>query len=90
MKGAVAYVTLEPCSHFCRTPPCARSLIKAGITKVIVAMQDPNPQVAGRGLSMLQASGIESAVGLLEEKAEILNKGFLKRMRTGKPLYNSN
>ncbi|MFD0966373.1 bifunctional diaminohydroxyphosphoribosylaminopyrimidine deaminase/5-amino-6-(5-phosphoribosylamino)uracil reductase RibD [Seminibacterium arietis] len=84
-KGAVAYVTLEPCSHFGRTPPCARSLIKAGITKVIVAMQDPNPQVAGRGLSMLQASGIESAVGLLEEKAEILNKGFLKRMRTGKP-----
>lgn len=85
-KGATAYVTLEPCSHFGRTPPCAQGLIEAGIRNVIVAMKDPNPQVAGKGLAMLQAAGIESAVGLLQEKAELLNKGFLTRMRTQKPL----
>ncbi|WP_249962623.1 bifunctional diaminohydroxyphosphoribosylaminopyrimidine deaminase/5-amino-6-(5-phosphoribosylamino)uracil reductase RibD [Histophilus somni] len=84
-KGATAYVTLEPCSHFGRTPPCAQGLIEAGIRNVIVAMKDPNPQVAGKGLAMLQAAGIESAVGLLQEKAELLNKGFLTRMRTQKP-----
>lgn len=84
-KGATAYVTLEPCSHYGRTPPCALGLIQAGVKKVIAAMSDPNPQVAGHGLKMLADAGIESAVGLLEEKAEMLNKGFLKRMRTGKP-----
>lgn len=84
-KGATAYVTLEPCAHFGRTPPCAQALIEAGVTKVIAAMEDPNPQVAGKGLQMLAQAGIESAVGFLQEKSEALNKGFLKRMRTGAP-----
>ncbi|KOE31486.1 5-amino-6-(5-phosphoribosylamino)uracil reductase [Aggregatibacter actinomycetemcomitans D17P-3] len=84
-RGATAYVTLEPCFHFGRTPPCAKGLAEAGVSKVIAAMYDPNPQVAGKGLQILADAGIQSAVGLLEEKAEQLNKGFLKRMRTGKP-----
>ena len=84
-RGATAYVTLEPCSHFGRTPPCAKGLVEASVSKVIAAMCDPNPQVAGKGLQILSDAGIESAVGLLEENAEQLNKGFLKRMRTGKP-----
>ncbi|PHM28163.1 bifunctional diaminohydroxyphosphoribosylaminopyrimidine deaminase/5-amino-6-(5-phosphoribosylamino)uracil reductase RibD [Xenorhabdus budapestensis] len=84
-EGATAYVTLEPCSHHGKTPPCADALIAAGISRVVVAMQDPNPQVAGRGLYKLQQAGIAVEHGLMMEQAEILNKGFLKRMRTGFP-----
>lgn len=83
--GATAYVTLEPCSHYGRTPPCAEGLIKAKVAKVICAMQDPNPQVAGRGIEMLRAAGIEVEVGLLEQEAQALNPAFIKKMKTGMP-----
>lgn len=84
-KGATAYVTLEPCSHHGRTPPCCDALIAAGVSRVVVAMQDPNPEVAGRGLYRLQQAGIEVSHGLMMQEAEALNRGFLKRMRTGFP-----
>ena len=83
--GATAYVTLEPCSHTGRTPPCALALIDAGIKRVVIAGLDPNPQVAGRGVSLLQHAGIEVAVGVLTAQAEALNRGFLKAMRTQMP-----
>lgn len=83
--GATAYVTLEPCSHYGRTPPCAEGLIKAKVAKVICAMQDPNPKVAGRGIQMLRDAGIEVEVGLLEQQAEALNPAFIKQMKTGMP-----
>ncbi|EKT53546.1 bifunctional diaminohydroxyphosphoribosylaminopyrimidine deaminase/5-amino-6-(5-phosphoribosylamino)uracil reductase RibD [Providencia sneebia] len=84
-QGATAYVTLEPCSHHGRTPPCAEALIKAGVSRVVAAMQDPNPQVSGRGLYMLSKAGIETQSGVLMEQAEFINRGFLKRMRTAFP-----
>lgn len=84
-RGATAYVTLEPCSHHGRTPPCAEALINAGVSRVVAAMQDPNPQVAGRGLFKLREAGIEVSHGVLMQEAEALNKGFFKRMRTGFP-----
>lgn len=84
-QGATAYVTLEPCSHYGRTPPCAEGLINAKVAKVICAMQDPNPQVAGRGISMLREAGITVEVGLLELDSEALNPAFIKRMKTGMP-----
>ena len=84
-RGATAYVTLEPCSHFGKTPPCADALIKAGVSRMVAAMQDPNPQVAGKGLQRLREAGIAVECGLLEEQARALNPGFIKRMQQGLP-----
>ncbi len=84
-KGATAYVTLEPCSHYGRTSPCAEGLKAAGVVKVIAAMVDTNPQVAGKGLKILSDAGIEVAFGLLEQQARALNLGFFKRMEQGLP-----
>jgi diaminohydroxyphosphoribosylaminopyrimidine deaminase/5-amino-6-(5-phosphoribosylamino)uracil reductase len=84
-KGATAYVTLEPCSHHGRTPPCADALVNAGVARVVAAMQDPNPDVGGRGLLRLMSAGIAVQSGVLEGEARALNKGFLKRMEHGLP-----
>ncbi|MBU6469533.1 MAG: bifunctional diaminohydroxyphosphoribosylaminopyrimidine deaminase/5-amino-6-(5-phosphoribosylamino)uracil reductase RibD [Gammaproteobacteria bacterium] len=88
-RGATVYLTLEPCVHFGRTPPCADALIEAGVARVIAAMQDPNPLVAGKGFAKLQAAGIETARGLLEEQARALNPGFISRMIRGRPWVRS-
>ncbi|CAN1605033.1 bifunctional diaminohydroxyphosphoribosylaminopyrimidine deaminase/5-amino-6-(5-phosphoribosylamino)uracil reductase RibD [Pseudomonas mediterranea] len=84
-RGATAYVTLEPCSHHGRTPPCADALVNAGVARVVAAMQDPNPEVAGRGLQRLAQAGIATDSGVLEGEARLLNQGFLKRMEHGLP-----
>ena len=84
-RGATVYVTLEPCSHHGRTPPCAEGLVNAGVARVVAAMQDPNPEVAGRGLKRLAEAGIEVRCGVLEDEARALNQGFLKRMEHGLP-----
>jgi len=84
-RGATAYVTLEPCSHFGRTPPCADALISAGIKRVVVAMQDPNPLVSGRGLNRLRAAGIKVDEGLLLQEASVINEVFLKVITSGLP-----
>jgi diaminohydroxyphosphoribosylaminopyrimidine deaminase/5-amino-6-(5-phosphoribosylamino)uracil reductase len=84
-RGATIYISLEPCSHHGRTPPCAEALIRAGVTRVVAAMQDPNPQVAGRGLSLLAGAGIAAECGLLEAEARELNIGFVSRMTRGRP-----
>jgi len=88
-KGATAYVTLEPCSHQGRTPPCCDALIKAGVSRVVAAMQDPNPQVSGSGLEKLKAAGIEVICGVLQEDALALNRGFIKRMTDSRPFVRS-
>lgn len=88
-KDADCYVTLEPCSHFGRTPPCADALVNAGVKRVFVAMMDPNPRVAGSGIAKLEAAGIDVTVGLLEQQAEKLNIGFCQRMRIGRPYVRS-
>lgn len=84
-NGATLYVTLEPCSHQGKTPPCAQAIIESGAKKVIIAMLDPNPLVSGKGVAMLKNAGIEVLIGLLEQQAQQLNRGFIKRMKTGLP-----
>ncbi|MET0520343.1 MAG: bifunctional diaminohydroxyphosphoribosylaminopyrimidine deaminase/5-amino-6-(5-phosphoribosylamino)uracil reductase RibD [Burkholderiaceae bacterium] len=85
VRGATAYVTLEPCAHHGRTPPCCDALIAAGIGRVVAALEDPNPLVAGQGLGRLRAAGIATELGLLADEARELNIGFLSRMQRGRP-----
>jgi diaminohydroxyphosphoribosylaminopyrimidine deaminase/5-amino-6-(5-phosphoribosylamino)uracil reductase len=82
---ATAYVTLEPCAHYGRTPPCAEGLVKAGVSRVVMASLDPNPLVSGKGKAILEAAGIVTTVGVLEQQARNLNKGFLQVMACGRP-----
>ena len=88
-RGATAYVTLEPCSHHGRTPPCAEALVEARVARVVVAVQDPNPQVAGEGIARLRAAGIAVESGLMETEARELNVGFFARMTRGMPWVRS-
>ena len=87
-RGATAYVTLEPCSHFGKSPPCADALIKAGVMKVVSAMEDPNPQVNGQGHARLRAAGIDVEVGAGAKEAAEINAGFLLQLREGRPLFH--
>ena len=85
-RGATAYVTLEPCSHHGESPPCADALVEAGVTRVVAAMNDPDPRVAGQGLDTLRAAAIEVEVGVCGDDARVLNRGYLKRFSGGLPL----
>ncbi|MDX8386023.1 MAG: bifunctional diaminohydroxyphosphoribosylaminopyrimidine deaminase/5-amino-6-(5-phosphoribosylamino)uracil reductase RibD [Gallionella sp.] len=88
-RGATAYVTLEPCSHHGKTPPCADALIESGVARIVVAVEDPNPEVAGQGVEKLRSAGIEVEVGLMEVAARELNVGFFTRMTRGTPWVRS-
>ncbi len=85
IENATAYVTLEPCSHIGKTPPCADALVNSGVKRVVVAMLDPNPQVSGRGVKTLLDANIDVSVGILEEQSRALNPGFIKRMEKNRP-----
>src|SRR5580765_6079877 len=80
-QNATAYITLEPCSHFGYTPPCCISLIKYGISRVVIAITDPNPQVSGKGIKWLKEKGVLVTVGVLSQEAKIMNQSFFKRMQ---------
>ncbi|WP_102691161.1 bifunctional diaminohydroxyphosphoribosylaminopyrimidine deaminase/5-amino-6-(5-phosphoribosylamino)uracil reductase RibD [Rummeliibacillus pycnus] len=88
-EDATLYVTLEPCSHYGKTPPCANRVVEAKVSRVVVAMEDPNPQVAGRGIKLLRDAGIEVEVGVLEEEAKRLNERFIHNMITSRPFVIS-
>src|SRR6516165_10188428 len=85
-RGATAYVSLEPCCHWGRTPPCTDALIAGGIRRVVIALEDPDPRVAGDGVQQLRAAGLEVETGLCEAEAAEINAGFFCRLRNGRPL----
>ncbi|WGR61532.1 bifunctional diaminohydroxyphosphoribosylaminopyrimidine deaminase/5-amino-6-(5-phosphoribosylamino)uracil reductase RibD [Paracoccus ferrooxidans] len=85
-RGATAYVTLEPCAHHGKTPPCAEALVRAGIARVVTALTDPDPRVAGRGHAILRAAGIEVTEGICEAEARAVQRGFLSRIQRGRPM----
>lgn len=87
-RGATAYVTLEPCAHHGKTPPCAEALINAGVTRVVVALEDPDPRTAGKGMAALEAAGIATRLGVLADAAADLNRGFLLKVRENRPMVS--
>ncbi|MGM0502839.1 MAG: bifunctional diaminohydroxyphosphoribosylaminopyrimidine deaminase/5-amino-6-(5-phosphoribosylamino)uracil reductase RibD, partial [Bacillota bacterium] len=84
-EGATLYVNLEPCTHFGKTPPCSDAIVESGLARVVIAMEDPNPKIAGAGIEKLKNAGIEVEVGILEEEAKVLNEVFIKYITTDKP-----